>query len=108
DAIDHLNHVGALTHDDDSGDGLAEPVEIGDPPAHFRPQRDFADVLHPHDLRAPATGDHRLFEFTRVAQIAAPADHVLRAAELHQPASGLDVAPPHRLHHGGERDAHSA
>ena len=36
--------------------------------------------------------------------IAPPADHVLRAAELDQPPAHVVVAVPDRLDHGGDRD----
>src|SRR5438128_2520547 len=80
-AIDDVDRVRALAHDDDAGHGLPAPVEVGHPTAHFRPDRDLADVLHAHDLRGPAARrHHRLVELTRIIQIAAPADHVLGAA----------------------------
>ena len=46
DALDHLQRVLALPHDDDAGDDVARAVQIGDAAPQVGAERDRADVAH--------------------------------------------------------------
>ena len=81
-ALDHLQRVLALTHDDDARHDLALAVPVGDAAADVRPQR------RPRRRRATRTGtppccrrQHDVADVLGRLRVAAPAHHVLGAAE---------------------------
>ncbi len=104
DALDDVQGVLALAHDDDAGDHVARPVQVGDAAADVRAQHHLADVLDPDGRAALAGREDDLLDVLERLGVAAPAHHVLGAAELDQAAADIVVAAAHRLHHPVDRD----
>ena len=104
-AADDVQSVGAVAHDDDAGDDVAVAVQVGDAAPQVRPHHHLAHVFDA-DLRAilrDAEGD--VLEILDRAGVAAPANHVLGAAEFEQSSAGFLVAAAHGLHDTAHRNA---
>ncbi len=105
DALDHLEGVLAVAHDDDARDRLSGTVEIGETAAEIRAQRDLADVLDADRRAALARREHDVLEIANRPRVAASAHHVLGTAELDQSAAHLVVSTAHRIHDAVDRHA---
>ncbi len=103
-ALDHIQRVLTLPHDDNSGHHLPSAVEVADAPAEVGAHRDLTDVTDTD--RGPVFpgryGD--VLDVLDGLRIPASTDHVFRTAEFDQAAPGVAVAGTHRLHHPGERE----
>src|SRR4029453_5232432 len=94
-AIDDVDGVLSLAHDDDARHHIAEAVEIREPSPQIRADRHLTDVADANRCTAVAGGDDDALEIGVRLRVAAAAPHVLRAAELDEPAAGLAVAAAH-------------
>ena len=103
-AVDHLQCVLALTHDDDAGDHVAFPIPIGNAAPQVGAKHHAANVANPHRRTARAGHEHNTFDIGRGFCVTAAAHHVLRAAEFKQPPAGIVIAAAHRLHHFHNRN----
>ena len=90
--LDHVQRILPLPHHDDSGDHVAPAVEVGNPPADVRPQHHLADVLDPDRRTVVAGREDDVLDVADGLGIAAPAHHVLAAAELDHAPAGFAVA----------------
>jgi len=103
--VDYIQSVGAVAHDDDTGDDVARAIQIGDAPPQVGPHRHLANVLNA-DLRTIVCDAERdILEILDRARVTAAANHVLRSAKFQQSSGGLLVAAAHGLHHTAHRDA---
>ena len=80
------------------------PFQIRDAAADVGPERHVAHVLHANRHAARARCQHDVADVVGGFRVAAPAHHVLGAAEFHQPAAHVVVARAHRLHHFRDRN----
>ena len=103
-AVDDVESVAALAHDDDAGDGFASAVEVGRASADVGTEDDFAYVLDA-DGRSLGGGENCILKIFGGTNVAAAADHVLRAAEFEQAGAGFAVAAAHGFRHAGNRNA---
>ena len=104
-ALDDVERVLALPHDDDAADGVADAVEVGDAAADVGADRHLRHVPH-QDRRARLRRrpDDDALDVVDRLHVAAAAHHVLGAGELEQPPADLVVALADRVDHVGERD----
>ena len=98
DALDHLQGVLALAHDDDAGDGLTCPVPVRNPAADVGAESHFSHIGYADRNAARTLRQHDLADIVGGLRVAATAHHVLGAAEFHQAAADVVVAAAHRLH----------
>src|ERR1019366_407070 len=104
DAVDYLQGVLSLAHDDDAGDRLTRPVPVRNPSTDVGSESYFAHVGYLDGDAARSLRQHDLADVAGGLRVAAAAHHVLGAAEFHQPAADVVVAAAHRRHHFTDRD----
>src|SRR5688572_1224270 len=97
DALDHLESVLALPHHDDAGYHLALTVPVGRAAPQVGAESDVGNLANAHGHSGGVGRDHDLTDVLCRFDVPAAADHVLRAAELHQPSAHIVVALPHRI-----------
>ncbi len=97
DPFDDAERVFTVAHDDDTANGLAFPVQIGDAAADVRAEHDVAKVLD-QDGRAAffIRTDDYILDVREISYVAAPAHHVFTAGKLHQAPADVVVAFPDR------------
>ena len=96
--LDDLERVLLVAHDHDPLYDLALAVELGDTAPDVGPEDDLAQILDPDGRAELATADDDLFKVLDGLGVAVATDHVLGAAELHEPAPDLGGAVAHCLH----------
>src|SRR5215471_4513968 len=106
-ALNDRQSTAALTHHHDARYHLAHTVKIRGTTANIRPEHDSADVLNAY-RSSVLRGKYRFLEVFCGLNVAAPADHVLRAAEFQQAGSGLAVGGTNRVGDARDRNAIAA
>ena len=97
--FDHIERVFALAHDDDTGDHVPRTVKIRHAAPQVRPQAYLPDVLHSDRGAVIADLQNNVLEIPDGTRVTQAADHVLRAAEIYEPATDVVVALPDGLDH---------
>ncbi len=107
-SLDDLEGVLLVAHDRRCQRPPRRTVELGDAAPDVGPEDDLAQILDPDGRAELAAADDDLLEVLNGLGVAAAADHVLGAAELHQPAADLGGAVAHCLDHLLDPDAVAA
>ena len=103
DAGDHVERVGPEPHDDHAAHRFPLAVEVDEPAAQLGPEVYPGDVAET-DRRAGAVGAHgHAAEIVDRLDVAAPAHHVLGAAELEEASAHLVVRAADRVDHVAQR-----
>src|SRR5947209_9750799 len=105
DAINDLQGVLSLPHDDDAGDNFAVSIQIRYATPQFWAKHHLPNVLYPDRCAGLARSKNNIFEVIHGLGIAASTHHILGAAKLEQASTHFTVASPHRVHHAADRDA---
>src|SRR5882724_4217457 len=91
DAVDDLQRVHTLTHDDDSADGLSLAVPFRHTFADVGSEAHSSQIAH-QDRCPILTADCNGCEIIKGAEITEAADHVLRAAQVKNPTANFICA----------------
>src|SRR5207244_1668845 len=87
DALNDVQGVLSMAHDDDPAHRVAFAVQIDDASANVRPQDHFSQILN-QDRGPGFVGPHDdVSDVLRGFGIASPADHVFGAGKFNQPPS---------------------
>ena len=92
DAIDDRERVLALPHHDDSGDGVARAVPIGDTAPQIGTEDHLSDVLDAHRYAGWRRRERYFGNVLFGPHVAAAAHHILRACKLQQAPAHVVVA----------------
>ncbi len=95
--VDHLQRVLAMAHDDDATHRLPLPIQLRDPEAEIGTHRHAGDIADAHRAPPCAYRDSNLRDVFHAAEIAEPADHIVRASHLYRARADVLVRAPHRL-----------
>ena len=79
DAVDHIERVLALPHDDDAGNDFSGAVQVGNAAPDIGPHHHLSDIANANGRAVFAGGQHGIFEIVFVADVTAAAHHVLGA-----------------------------
>ena len=104
DAVDHVQGIQPVTHDDNAAHRLAFAVPLRNAFADIRTERNCAEVLEQD--RSSVLRHHRhVCQIVERLQIAEAADHVSCAAEFEHATADFIGARLYPVNHGGQRDA---
>src|ERR1051326_671184 len=98
-AVDHLQGVLSLPHDDNAGNDFAISIQVGDSAAQIGTKDHLPNVLYANRRTGIAGDQDNVLKVLNGFGIAAAAHHILSAAELQQAAAGFAVAAANSLDH---------
>ena len=101
-AIDDVQGVHTVAHDNDAGDGLSFALPFRGSFADIRAERDRPDITNPHGSAVLCSNGH-CFEVAQRTQIPEAANHVLRAAHFEDSPADFIRAGPDLFNDCGER-----
>ena len=90
-AVDHIEGVFPVTHDDDAADRLAPAIDLRDSEPDVRSDRHRCDVAYPDRYALDANTDGQVGDVADAAQVAEPANHVVATRDLDGPPADIRV-----------------
>ena len=104
DAVDDVQRIHALAHDDDAADGFAFAIPFRNPFADIRAEAHRSQIAQQH-RRSILAADGNRCEIVQRAQIAEAADHVFRAAQVEHATADFVRAHLHFVDDRRKRNA---
>ena len=99
DAVDDVERVLALAHDDNARHDVAGAVEVGDPAAQVGAERHVADIADAYGDAVSVAREDDLADIGGRLRVAPPTNHVLSACHLDKPSTHIVVARADGLEH---------